>query len=86
MKTLFILFVIFFTYICLSNIVRWIVIKHFLGYIPCKWFMQFKDKETIIIHHNGLAETYCIDEGDRHIDFHNEFKVNRIIMIILMIF
>lgn len=74
--------IILFIYICLGYILEYSIIKYFLGYIPYKYKIEF-EKESIIIYHNGLKESYCIDEGDKIIKFQNEFKINKFIIIFL---
>lgn len=86
MKILFWIFTAIIIWLLIGYIIRLTITKRYIRFIPSDWYLEVKNSTTIIIHHNGLRESDCIDEGDRRIDFHNEFIVGRLIIILLKIF
>ena len=61
------LFIVFFIF--LLWLTQSIVIRILLGYYPASWDCKNIDGE-IRIYHNGLPEKWCIDEGDRCMDYY----------------
>lgn len=86
MKILYIVFIAIFTYLLLALVIECIIVKIYLGFIPANWRIELDNNKRMIIHHNGLKESFCIDEGDRVIDFHDSIKVNMLVVILLKIF